>query len=59
MNSAFLVDAGLLCIKDPITDDMMGYNKMDILYYIILHYTILFYDIIVQGATQKFLDELL
>jgi len=28
MNSAFLVDAGLLCNKDPITDATMGHNKM-------------------------------
>jgi len=47
MNSAFLVDAGLLCNKDPITDAMMGHDKMDILYCIILYYTVLFYNIIV------------
>jgi len=45
MNSAFLVDAGLLCNKDAITDAIMGHNKMDILYCIILYYTVLFYDI--------------
>jgi hypothetical protein len=40
-NSAFLVDAGLLCNKDAI----MRHNKMDVLYCIILYYTVLFYDI--------------
>jgi len=47
MNSGFLVYAGLLCNKDPVTDATMGHDKMDILYCIILHYTVLFYDIIV------------
>lgn len=47
MNSVFLVDALLLCNKDPITDATMGHNKMDILYCIILYYIVLFDDIIV------------
>jgi hypothetical protein len=41
--AAFLVDVGLLCSKDPITDAMVGHNKMDILYCIILYYTVFFY----------------
>jgi len=47
MNSAFLVDAGLLCNKDPITDATMRHNKMDFLHCFILYYTVLFYDITV------------
>jgi hypothetical protein len=43
--SAFLVDVGLLCSKDPIKDVTVSHNKMDILYCIILYYTVLFYDI--------------
>jgi hypothetical protein len=37
INSAFLVDAGLLYNKYAI----MGHNKIDILYCIILHCTVL------------------
>jgi len=47
MNSAFLMDPGLLCKKDPITDAMMGYDKIDILYCVILYYTVLFCNVIV------------